>query len=63
MAKKVDPIVTLRAHVKAFGTQNRVAVVLGVSPTYIGDLLAGRRPFSARMLAALGLEKAIVKKA
>ena len=51
---------TLRALVEARGTQAAAARKLGVSESYFSDLLAGRRAPSARVLALLGLRRAVV---
>ncbi len=50
----------LRARVEAAGSASAAARSLGVSPAYLIDVRAKRRPPGARLLAGLGLEQAIV---
>lgn len=61
MARHTDPIAVLRARVTELGSQRAVARALGVSDPFISDLLRGRRRFSDRMLAQLGLQRAVVR--
>jgi len=55
----VNPITELRKYIKMHGTQHAAAQALGVSDTFVGYLLRGRRTFSDRVLAELGLTRRI----
>lgn len=55
-----DPLTTLRKFVTAHGTQHAAAKALGVSDTFLGYLLRGRRKFPDRVLAGLGLSRRII---
>jgi hypothetical protein len=59
--KETDPMDALRRYVSAYKTQAAAASALDITPAYLSDLLAGRRNFSERMLAALGLKQIVVK--
>ncbi len=59
--KTWDPRKTLEQVVKEAGTQRAAADKLDISQQYLCDLLSGRRPFSEKMLAKLGLESVIVR--
>lgn len=50
----------LRELKEQHGTQKDAARVLGVTPQYFSDLLAGRRTYSNRLLHLLGLRREIV---
>lgn len=39
----------IRRHVRECRTQKAAAKVLGISPQYLGDILAGRREISAHV--------------
>ena len=43
------------------GMQRHAAAKLGITPQYLCDLLNGRRTFSERILAKLGLRRAVVE--
>ena len=58
--KEVEPLLALRAFVAKYPTQLEAARALAISPPTLSDLLLGRRPFSARVLDALGLRTAVV---
>jgi predicted transcriptional regulator len=58
----VDPVAVLRALVVEYGSQTAVGAVLGVSPSFVSDLLLGRRTFSKRLLARMGLKPVIVRR-
>jgi len=49
----------LRAEVAKRGTQAAVAKWLGVSRSYVCDILAGNRTAGPELLAKLGLEKVV----
>ena len=61
--KVVEPVEEVRAHIDAFydGNQSGFARATGFSPTYVSDVLSGRRAASEKMLAVLGLKRAVVK--
>ena len=56
-----DVLDSLRERVQRAGTQKDAAKSLGISGPYLCDLLHGRRPFSDRILWALGFERVVVK--
>ena len=56
-----DPIKALHRVVDACVTQRAAAKKLGISEPFMSDLLRGRRTFSDRMLAKLGLRRDVVK--
>jgi DNA-binding transcriptional regulator YdaS (Cro superfamily) len=60
---EVDPVERLRAHVEQSGSRSATAKRLGVTVQFLGDMLNGRRPVSARILKKLGLKRAIVEAA
>jgi DNA-binding transcriptional regulator YdaS (Cro superfamily) len=59
----VEPVEEVRAHIAAFydGNQSAFAKATGFSTTYVSDVLSGRRDASERLLAVLGLKRAVVK--
>lgn len=59
----VEPVEEVRAHIEAFheGNQSAFARATGFSPTYVSDVLSGRRAPSERLLSLLGLKRAVVK--
>jgi len=59
MAKQVDPLARLRAHVGRYETQRQAAAALEISAPYLTQLLGGRRKFSRKVLARLGLRRAV----
>ena len=61
--KSLSPRAVLVAYVRRYPTQSAAADTLGITKGYLGDLLHGKREFSDRMLAALGLvmERRIVR--
>lgn len=60
--KQTDPRDALQRVVAKAGTQGAAAALLGFKQAYINDLLHGRRQFSEKMLAALGLQRVVVKR-
>jgi transcriptional regulator with XRE-family HTH domain len=52
----LNPLEALRSRVERAESQASLARELGVSPQYLNDVLAERRPPSERLLAALGIE-------
>jgi transcriptional regulator with XRE-family HTH domain len=62
--KRHDPATVLRTYVQAHGgSQKQAAERLGMSESYLSDLLHGKRRCSDAVLAAIGLERVIVRKA
>lgn len=61
--KQIDPVAELRRVVQESGSQSEAARRLEVSGVYVHDLLSGKRGFSKRMLAKLGLRAIIIKAA
>ena len=55
----MDVLTTLRREVKAAGSQKALAERLGVSNTYLCDVLAGRRDPGDKILVPLGVEKVV----
>lgn len=56
-----DPRELLREAIDVAGSAGAAARRLGVSTSYMLDVRHGRRPASPRILAALGLERRIVR--
>ena len=54
---QIDPVDRLRRIVEAHGTQGRAAKALGVSVSYLNDMLQGRRNISDAMLSRLSLRR------
>lgn len=50
----------LRRLIDEAGTQKDLAVKLGVSPTYLGDVLLGRKEPGKKLLDALGFERVVI---
>ncbi len=61
MSADVQPITVLRVFVANYPTQIAAAAALGIKPSYLTDLLYGRRLFSANILKKLGLKRMIVR--
>ena len=53
----MNPLLLLRKGVKKAGSQTAYAQSLGISPSYLNDLLKERRAFSDRLLKKLGVVK------
>lgn len=51
----LTPINVIRSRLEAT-TQRQLAHELGISPSYLGDIVQGRRPPSDAVIKALGLE-------
>lgn len=60
----LDPQALLRVAVRAAGGQSAFARKHGISPSYVSNVLAGRRGFGDDLLAVLGCQRvtAIVNK-
>ncbi len=57
--KCTTPADALRELVARLGSQHAAAQHLGVSDSYLSDLVGGRRDFSRRMLAKLGFKRTV----
>lgn len=59
----VEPVEEIRAHIETAyeGNQSAFARESGFSPTYISDVLSGRRAPSEKLLSLFGLKRAVVK--
>ena len=57
-----SPDTVLRAYCARYPTMKAAALSLGMSPSYLADLLRGRRTYSEAVLAKLGLERRIVRR-
>lgn len=59
----VEPAEEIQAHVDAFfdGNKSAFAKSVGLSPSYVGDVLAGRRAASERLLSLFGLTRAVIR--
>lgn len=60
MKLDVDAVGKLREVIADAGTQEKAAARLGIGPSYLSDLLHGRRLFSDAMLAKLGLRRTVI---
>jgi hypothetical protein len=54
-----DVIAKLKKMTSTRGSKSGLAVDLGISPQFLGDVLAGRREPGTKLLSAMGLEKVI----
>jgi transcriptional regulator with XRE-family HTH domain len=59
--KEVDPRQRLRKVVARYPTQQDAAAALGIAPSYLSDMLAGKRNVSDRILAWIGLRPTVVE--
>ena len=60
--KELNALDVLKDYVDGFTTKGDAASALGVSKQYLNDMLNRHRDISPRMLAKLGLRKAVVQK-
>ena len=56
------PDTVLRAYCARYPTRREAATALGLSVSYLADLLRGRRTYSTTVLDRLGLERRIVRR-
>ncbi len=63
LRKPVDPQRALASLILRHGSQQAAAEAIGISASYFSELVLGRKTYSDRLLAALGLERIIVRKA
>jgi hypothetical protein len=59
--KVVDPNPALIAFVSKYRTKNDAAAVLGISASYLQDILKGNRRIPTKVIEALGLKQVVVK--
>jgi hypothetical protein len=59
----VNPVKALGLYVDRFPSQKEAAKALGISPTYLNDLLYARRDCSQPILEKLGLTRVVIKAA
>jgi hypothetical protein len=59
--QSIDPHAVLQAFCAQFATQAQAASALGISASYLTDLLKKRREFSDAVLGKLGLTTIVVK--
>lgn len=55
----MNVITTLRREVKAAGSQKALAKSMGVSNTYLCEVLAGRKEPGEKILVPLGIERVV----
>ena len=60
MSTETDPRQALRRLVYTHRTQTATARHLGISASYLSDMLAGKRDVSEPILRVLGLRRAVV---
>jgi antitoxin component HigA of HigAB toxin-antitoxin module len=60
--KNANPIDVLHEYVERFDTHGAAAKKLGISTSYLSDLLHGRRTFTTPMLNKLGLQRVVVER-
>lgn len=60
LAKKVNksPLAILQRRIESHGS-NVTARALGISPTYLSDVMCGRRKPGPKILKALGLKRIV----
>lgn len=56
---QADLVALLRRRAKRAGSQQALAEMLGVTPAYLSDVLAGRRAPGPKLLQALGLRRQV----
>jgi len=59
--KEVDPRERLREIAAAYPTQQALAEEWGITPSYLSELLSGKRDVSDRILALIGLRATVVE--
>jgi plasmid maintenance system antidote protein VapI len=50
----------IRRHVQRVGTQKQVAAALGVSPSFLNDILKERREITSRLAEQFGYRRTVV---
>lgn len=61
MPAEINALDRLHKFVEKYPTQKEAATALGISPAYLNDLVNMRRDLSSKMLARLGLKRAVVQ--
>ena len=61
MLTEEEALARLQQRVARFPTKGAAAEAFGLSQQYIGDVLHKRRPLGDRLLAVIGLRRAIVE--
>lgn len=56
-----DTLQAVRDHVAKFESQGAAAAAMGISTSYLSDILNERRDISDRVLAAIGLKRIAVE--
>lgn len=56
----VDAATRLREVIRKEGSQLDASAKLGIAPSYLSDLLHGRRKFSDAILEKLGLRRTVI---
>ena len=59
--KPIDPVARLLALQAKIGTRKDLAQKMGVTPSYMSDVINRRRDLSPRLLKALGLRRVIIE--
>jgi len=55
----LDPISVIESRLRTT-SQRQLAAQLGISASFMGDIVQGRRPPSDRVIDALGLERVVI---
>ena len=58
---EVEPRERLREVVQRYATQQDAAKELGIAPSYLSDMLLGKRNISGRILSWIGLRSVVVE--
>ena len=58
--KRVNPVERLIALERGLGTRKALAAKLGIGPSYLSDIIHGRRDVSDRLLLKLGLQRIVI---
>lgn len=61
MVQEANPLEVLRAHVEKFDTMTQAAEDIGVSLTFLSDVLREQSPISQKILSRLGLRRAVIR--
>lgn len=60
MKREANPVHQLQTFVEAHDTQRAAAKALGISATFLNDLMHQRRPIPERFYRKLGLKRIVV---
>lgn len=58
---EANALEVLRAHVEKFDTMTAAAEDIGVSLTFLSDVLREQSPISQKILSRLGLRRAVIR--